>query len=66
LPKETQTIDPLTQLRQAAESGEVLAQLKLGVMFDEGDGVQSDVYEAVKWYRKAAENGNAEAQVAWV
>ena len=31
-------------------------------MYDEGDGVPQDFEEAAKWYRKAAEQGNAKAQ----
>jgi len=31
-------------------------------MYDNGDGVIKDAAEAVKWYRKAAEQGNASAQ----
>ena len=34
----------------------------LGVMYDEGEGVPEDDKEAVKWYRKAAEQGHAGAQ----
>ncbi|WP_052102780.1 tetratricopeptide repeat protein [Porphyromonas gulae] len=31
-------------------------------MYNEGYGVSQDYSEAVKWYRKAAEQGNAHAQ----
>ncbi len=31
-------------------------------MYREGNGVQQDDYEAVKWYRKSAEQGNALGQ----
>ncbi len=31
-------------------------------MYDNGQGVLRDYAEAVKWYRKAAEQGNAKAQ----
>ena len=34
----------------------------LGIMYDLGEGVPEDDAEAVKWYRKAAEQGNADAQ----
>ncbi len=33
-----------------------------GKCYDDGDGVQTNPVEAVKWYRKAAEQGHAEAQ----
>ncbi|WP_295388321.1 tetratricopeptide repeat protein, partial [Thiolapillus sp.] len=34
----------------------------LGVMYAEGQGVRQDLKEAVKWYRRAAEQGYALAQ----
>ena len=38
------------------------AQYQLGLRYDNGDGVQKDSAEAVKWFRKAAEQGYAPAQ----
>ena len=34
----------------------------LGVMYANGEGVSEDAAEAVKWFRKAAEQGDAAAQ----
>ena len=51
-----------TETKKMAEAGEALAQFSLGVMYDKGDGVLKDSAEAVKWYRKSAEQGNANAQ----
>ena len=34
----------------------------IGVMYDEGKGVQQDYKEAAKWYRLAAEQGDVDAQ----
>ena len=34
----------------------------LDMMYKEGKGVPQDDAEAVKWYRKAAEQGHADAQ----
>ena len=48
--------------QQAAEQGDPIAQYKLGVCYDNGEGVTKDPQEAVKWYRKAAEQGYARAQ----
>ncbi len=45
-----------------AEQGDAMAQLSLGVMFNEGIGVERDNVQAVKWLRKAADQGNMEAQ----
>ena len=38
------------------------AQSILGVMYANGRGVPQDYAEAVKWYRLAADQGDAEAQ----
>lgn len=37
-------------------------QYKLGMVYEVGIDVGKDLVEAMKWYRNAAENGNAEAQ----
>ena len=39
-----------------------MRSLNLGWMYANGEGVEQDKEEAVKWYRKAAEQGNADAQ----
>jgi TPR repeat protein len=52
-----------TQLcRPLAEQGNVRAQLSLGGMYYNGQGVQQDYAEAAKWTRRAAEQGYAPAQ----
>ena len=38
------------------------AQYNLGFMYANGQGVPEDYVEAVKWYRKAADQGDASAQ----
>lgn len=43
-------------------TGDFAAQTNLGVFYQKGIGVKKDEKEAVKWYRKAAENGNAVAR----
>jgi TPR repeat protein len=45
-----------------AELGDPEAQYNLGVMFDEGAGVDQDLAAAAIWYRKAAEQGFLDAQ----
>jgi len=47
-----------------AEQGDASAQVGLGAMYANGQGVPVDYWEAVKWYRKAAKQGNTDAQVA--
>ena len=51
---------PLFQ--EAAENGNADAQMLLGKMYANGEGVQKDDTESLKWYYKAAEQGNADAQ----
>ena len=41
--------------------GDAAAQLKVGDMYADGDGVPEDYGEAVKWYRLAADQGHAPA-----
>jgi TPR repeat protein len=45
-----------------AELGDAEAQYNIGVLYDEGAGVQQDYAEAARWYRKAAEQGFVDAQ----
>ena len=49
------------QWRTKAEQGDARAQLKLGLAYMNGDGVEQNSQEAAKWVRKSAEHGNAEA-----
>ncbi len=49
-------------IRKSAEQGYDLAQLSLGSMYYDGEGVAKDDSQAVYWWRKAAEQGNAKAQ----
>ena len=47
----------LAELRGRAEKGEADAQFNLGFMYANGLGVTKDEVEAVKWYRKSADQG---------
>ncbi|EFH23820.1 Sel1 repeat protein, partial [Neisseria polysaccharea ATCC 43768] len=47
---------------QAAEQGNAQAQLNLGWMYANGQGVRQDDAQATQWFRKSAEQGNAKAQ----
>ena len=47
---------------QAANNGYADAQNRLGVRYDNGEGVTQNKAEAVKWYMKAAEQGHTKAQ----
>ena len=48
-------------IRVKAEQGDVEAQVALAQVYLEGRGVQVDYVEAAKWYRTAAEQGDAAA-----
>ncbi len=50
------------QLVEEAQGGDVLAQRNLGVIYSFGIGVPMDEKEAMKWYRKAADQGSVMAQ----
>ncbi len=48
--------------RLAGKQEHVNAQLRLGLMYDQGQGVTQDYQEAFKWHYSAAEQGNVDAQ----
>jgi TPR repeat protein len=52
----------LRWFRLAADRGDAIAQLSLGLMYADGRGVPQDNDEAAKWYRRAADQGNPQAQ----
>ena len=53
----------LHEFRQLAEQGHAEAQVQLGAMYGDGEGVPEDDAEAVKWYHKAAEQGHSRGQL---
>ena len=52
----------MKEWRPLAEQGNANAQYNLGVMYANGNGVPQDDVEAVKWYRLAADQGDADAR----
>ena len=50
------------ELIKKAESGNTEAQIKLGYMYLDGQGVPKNYAEAMKWAKRAAEKGVAKAQ----
>ncbi len=50
-------------MKELAQKGDADAQLKLGRLYVERDVMSEDATEAAKWYRLAAEQGQADAQV---
>lgn len=54
--------DIFLQMKSYAEEGYAEAQYYLGMMYDDGKGVERDATLAAEWYRRAAEHGIAAAQ----
>ncbi|OGT23135.1 MAG: hypothetical protein A2342_00485 [Gallionellales bacterium RIFOXYB12_FULL_54_9] len=52
----------LKQINALAEQGNVTAQSEIGTMYALGQGVPQDYAQAAYWRRKAAEQGDADAQ----
>ena len=52
----------LKEYKKLAKQGNANAQLALGVMNEEGQGVPQNIFKAEEWYLKAANQGNAVAQ----
>jgi len=48
--------------RPLADQGDPSAQGAVGLLYEQGHGVQQDYVQAVAWYRKAADQGSAYAQ----
>jgi len=46
---------------QAANQGLIAAQCELGVLYSNGQGAPESDKEAVEWFRKAANQGYAQA-----
>jgi len=47
---------------KAAEAGNAVAQLRLALMYDQGDGVPRSSKSAFQWYSRAAAQGEPESQ----
>jgi TPR repeat protein len=50
------------ELRKAAEEGDASAQNRLGLLYDEGQGVPQNYRQAKEWFEKAAKQGHVGAQ----
>jgi TPR repeat protein len=50
-------------IKQDASDGDDEAQLILGLMYLDGEGVKKNINEALKWLTKSAEKGNVNAQL---
>ena len=58
-PSIAEPVKEFYETKAKAEAGDSLAQVRLGWMYITGDGVAKDSAEAVKWFRKAADQGKA-------
>ncbi len=52
----------LQESRPLAEKGDARSQYALGVLYENGYGVEKDLKQAAAWYLKAAKQGNTDAQ----
>ena len=52
----------LAALSEKALAGDTRAQLRMGIAFEFGQGVDRNVDEAMRWYRLAADRGDPVAQ----
>jgi len=53
--------ESLNELRKAADSGDAVAQNRLGVILFEGKEVTRDIEAALGWFGRAAQSGNSDA-----
>lgn len=56
------TVQEIEGLRARANQGDTAAQVRLGYIYAEGEGVAPAASEAHRWFLMAADSGNAEAQ----
>ena len=56
--------DNISDVRTLADQGDPAAQFVLGTLYRDGQGVEKDPTETLKWWTKAAELGNVDAQFA--
>lgn len=52
----------LSEIRPLAEKGDPRCQYSMGVLYENGFGVEKNPQQAAAWYLKAAEQGNSDAQ----
>ena len=55
---EDYSLQEIQWMHDAAQNGNADAQLELGLVYEYGIGILQDEAEAVKWYKKACENGS--------
>ncbi len=55
----------MTEWRPLAEQGHARAQYNMGVIYDEGRGVERSSAEAIEWWTKAGDQGNAHERLSF-
>ena len=50
-----------SKLLKKAEMGDAVAQYKVGLCYEKGDGVEKNIFLAFKWYEEAAEQDSVSA-----
>jgi TPR repeat protein len=60
-PSENEAEVHFLKTKELAESGHPLAQHNLGALYAHGKGVKESYEQAMHWYKKAAENEDADA-----
>jgi len=53
----------IKSLQQEASQNNIQAQITLGNMYETGQNIPKDYKKALEWYTKAANQGNAQAQL---
>ena len=53
--KNRRTWQDFDEMRKAAEQGDAAAQCYLGICYQTGQGVAQDYTEALRWFRRAAD-----------
>ncbi len=54
----------LSEIQTLAEQGNAPAQFALGTLYRDGQGVDQDLTQTLKWWERAAELGHGDAQYA--
>lgn len=62
VPPAAQPTDDLSEIRRHAEAGDADAQFNLGLMYGEGRAGRQNYAEAARWFRRAADQGDAKAE----
>ena len=54
---------PIEEVKARAEAGDAESEVELGLRYTNGEGVAKDQVEAVKWFRKAAEQNDRRGSI---